>query len=326
MQNNQYTLSVLMPLYNNESFVGEALDSILAQKTNFNYKIIIINDASTDNSLSVAKEYQKKHKNIIIIENEKNLKLLKTIFKAYAILDTEYFCVLDPDDYWTDENKLQEAVDFLDKNLDYTIHLTNNEVVTNDGTSSMYVKANIDNYTFDLNDHMQGRSCLGCTLGSVFRNVVFKNGIPEKMQKFLDNYNCESFRGDSFRNLIHLKEGKAFFKNKSTAVYRYNGNGIWSSLKKNQQNILNAKLYYFCWLLFDKINPEYFLNNVFLLLKDIDFESDIGNEDLKIIAKMQKEICLYFKNDLQQKNLIIIKMQQEMIKINEKLAVIFDKK
>lgn len=326
MQNNQYKLSVLMPLYNSESFVGEALDSILAQKTNYNYKIIIINDASTDNSLSVAKEYQKKHKNIIIIENEKNLKLLKTIFKAYATLDTEYFCVLDPDDYWTDENKLQEAVDFLDKNLDYTIYLTNNEVVANDGTSSMYINADVDNYTFDLNDHMQGRSCLGCTLGSVFRNVVFKNGIPEKIQNHLDNYDCESFRGDSFRNLIHLKEGKAFFKNKSTAVYRYNGDGLWSSLKKSQQNLLNANLYYIFWLLWDKNYSEYFLNNIFKLLNDIDLNFNFEKEEIRTIANMQKELCLHLAISLQGKDQIISKLNAELLKMCNTISANFSKK
>lgn len=323
---NKYKLSILMPLYNNESFVGEALDSIFSQKTNFEYKIIIINDASTDNSLYVAKEYQKKHKNIQIIENEKNLKLLKTIFKAYAILDTEYFCVLDPDDYWTDENKLQEAVDFLDKNLDYTIYFTNNEVITNDGANSMYVKVDVDNYTFDFNDHLQGRSCLGCTLGSVFRNVIFKNGIPEKIQNCLDNYNCESFRGDTFRNLIHLKEGKAFFRNKSTAVYRYNCNGLWSSLKKDRQNLLNANFNYIFWRLFDKKYSEYFLNNVFLLLNNVDLNSDFEKEEIREIANLQKELCLFLAINLQQKNSVISTLQQEMTKISNNLTAAFSEK
>lgn len=56
---NKYKLKILMPLYNRERFLAKALDSIFMQQTNFEYKIIIIDDASTDNSLYIAEEYKK---------------------------------------------------------------------------------------------------------------------------------------------------------------------------------------------------------------------------------------------------------------------------
>ena len=68
---NKYKLKILMPLYNRERFLAKALDSIFMQQTNFEYKIIIIDDASTDNSLYIAEEYKKKYNNIKIIKNEK---------------------------------------------------------------------------------------------------------------------------------------------------------------------------------------------------------------------------------------------------------------
>ncbi|MCL2389504.1 MAG: glycosyltransferase, partial [Elusimicrobia bacterium] len=88
--NKNFKLTILMPCYNREPYMREALDSIFAQVTNFNYKLIIIDDASTDNSLQIAKEYKQKYPdNIELIENEKNLKLSKTIYKGYALLKTD---------------------------------------------------------------------------------------------------------------------------------------------------------------------------------------------------------------------------------------------
>ena len=60
-------LTILMPLYNQEPYIRAALDSILMQETNYKYQLIINDDASTDNSLKIAKEYQAKYPNIIKI-------------------------------------------------------------------------------------------------------------------------------------------------------------------------------------------------------------------------------------------------------------------
>ena len=84
---------------------------------------------------------------------------------------------------------------------------------------------------------------MGWTGATIFRNVIFKNGVPEKMLH-LENPTCkDSFRGDSFRNLIHLKEGKSYFSADYMAVYRISNDGIWqgsstikSSLKSTKMN------------------------------------------------------------------------------------------
>ena len=122
----QNKLTVLMPSYNRGAYINEAVTSVLNQKTDFGVKLIITDDCSTDGSIEIIKELQRQYpEKIEIILSEKNERLLANILKAQVRVRTEYFCVLDPDDYYTDELFLQKAVAFLDAHKDFTIYSSN---------------------------------------------------------------------------------------------------------------------------------------------------------------------------------------------------------
>ncbi len=110
-------VSVLMPSYNHELYIAQAIDSFLAQECNFNIELLIGDDRSTDNTLSVAKEYSLKYPHKIkLIAHSENQGLLKNYQSLINIAQGEYFAVLESDDYWTDPKKLQKQVDSLDVN------------------------------------------------------------------------------------------------------------------------------------------------------------------------------------------------------------------
>lgn len=69
-----HKLCVLMPSYNKGLYIKEAIDSVLAQETNFDFQLIITDDASTDETLDVVKEIQSKHPNKIILLPSKKIK------------------------------------------------------------------------------------------------------------------------------------------------------------------------------------------------------------------------------------------------------------
>lgn len=239
-----YKLKILMPLYNREKYIALALDSILKQKTDFDYQIIIIDDGSTDNSLKIAKDYQNKNENIKIIQNEKNLGLLKTIFKGYKeLLNTSYFCVLDPDDYWCDENRLQKAIDFLDKNQDYTIYSTNANVIDENNNSNPLIKHKKGtNITSTYKEFLKtGHIIIGTTVNTLYRNVVFFEGIPDSLANIIETDNKATFRGDSFRNYLHLKYGKAFYVDEMSAVYNIASDGIFSNESEISKMLVNLE-------------------------------------------------------------------------------------
>jgi glycosyltransferase involved in cell wall biosynthesis len=98
-------ISVIMPIYNDETFIGESLKSIINQ-TLKDIEIICINDGSTDNSLTILKNYQKNYPNIIII-NQKNQGSGIARNEGLKIAKGEYIAFLDADDYYINTNALE---------------------------------------------------------------------------------------------------------------------------------------------------------------------------------------------------------------------------
>lgn len=96
MKNNS-TVSIIIPVYNSEKYIGRCLDSVLNQ-TYKNIDIIVINDGSTDHSQEIIDDYKKKYSNIIAIEQE-NMGVSKTRNKAIKMAKTKYIMFIDNDDF-----------------------------------------------------------------------------------------------------------------------------------------------------------------------------------------------------------------------------------
>lgn len=121
---NQVKVTISCLAYNHAKYIRNTLDGFIMQKTNFKYEVIVHDDASTDGTQDIIKEYQEKYPDIIkpIFQTEnqysKGIKISKTYI--YPIAKGEYIAYCEGDDYWTDENKLQMQVDFLDNHPEYS--------------------------------------------------------------------------------------------------------------------------------------------------------------------------------------------------------------
>ena len=107
-------ISIVIPMYNAEKYIKETLDSVFAQ-TYKNYEVIVVNDCSKDNGLKIVEEYQKKHKNLKIINNEKNLNVAESRNKGIQAAKGEWIAFLDADDKWV-ENKLEIQIQKVKEN------------------------------------------------------------------------------------------------------------------------------------------------------------------------------------------------------------------
>ena len=111
---------VAITTYNLERYIAQALESILRQKTSFPFKILVADDCSTDNTLSILYGFERKYPDIIkVLPSEKNLGSLANSNRLFDGLNAEYFTFLDGDDYWLDEKRLQDQVDFQDTHPEY---------------------------------------------------------------------------------------------------------------------------------------------------------------------------------------------------------------
>ena len=114
MSKQDLMVSVVCTVFNKENWIKQTIDSILSQKTKFNFEIILIDDASTDASAKILKDYSDKNNNIKTIFNKKNMGITKTWIKACKFATGKYIARCDGDDYWIDDHKLQKQVDALE--------------------------------------------------------------------------------------------------------------------------------------------------------------------------------------------------------------------
>ncbi len=113
-------VSIIMMVYNHEEFLPQALESVLAQETNFRYELLIGEDHSQDNSLSIIRHYEKLKPDVFrVFAREKNIGALKNGYELRCNSRGRYLIHLEGDDYWTDNKKLQKQVDFLESHPEY---------------------------------------------------------------------------------------------------------------------------------------------------------------------------------------------------------------
>ncbi len=130
-------VSIWCTSFNHELFIRDALEGFVRQKTNFRYEIIIHDDASTDGTKQIIEEYQKKYPDLIIpifqMQNQfsKGVSLFDTFGAKYV--RGKYIAMCEGDDFWTDEEKLQKQVDFLEQHPDYSMCCHAGYYVDNEG-------------------------------------------------------------------------------------------------------------------------------------------------------------------------------------------------
>ena len=104
-------VSIIVPMYNAEKFIGKTIESVLAQ-TYQNWEMLIMNDVSTDNSLAIVSVYAKKDERIKIVNTEKNVGVVKGRNFLIDLASGKYIAFLDADDYWHNK-KLEKQIKFM---------------------------------------------------------------------------------------------------------------------------------------------------------------------------------------------------------------------
>lgn len=132
---NKVAVSVICITYNQAEYIRDAINSFLMQKTNFNYEIIIHDDASTDQTIEILKYYECEYPEIIrvIYENEnqysKGINISDRLFK---LAKGKYIAFCEGDDFWTDKLKLQKQYDYLEKNISCMAYIHNGWKISKD--------------------------------------------------------------------------------------------------------------------------------------------------------------------------------------------------
>lgn len=230
---DQMTVSIFLLTYNQEQFIAQTINSILMQKTNFNFQIVIGEDCSTDGTRSICKTFAEKYSNKIKLlpALEKNIGLIANYMRTIKACEGKYIAICDGDDYWIDENKLQKQVSFLEDNPNYSIVYSKLKKLFPDGT----FKESIQRKLKQAGD---------------FDDLVFENVIPSVTVLFRNRQNISAVPtwitnfpyGDWPTYLWILKDGgKIYFMDEITAVYRMHI-GVSAQVRKSSSNTLLVNL------------------------------------------------------------------------------------
>ena len=127
MSNSMPLVSVICATYNQEKFISQCLEGILMQDTDFEFELIINDDASTDHTADIIREYEQKYDNIVAIYQKHNLwsqgfSIPRTVL--YPRVRGKYVAICEGDDYWIDPLKLQKQVDYMEAHPEVSVCAT----------------------------------------------------------------------------------------------------------------------------------------------------------------------------------------------------------
>ena len=209
-------VSIICTNYNKGDWVREAIDSFLNQKTNFDFEIIIIDDASTDHSYEIIQEYQNKFpEKVRTFRNEVNLGITRTWKKVCQEAKGQYIARCDSDDFWTDPLKLQKQVDLLDASTDSLWSNTEFDMVDLDG--NLIQKDAFANKALPLIDSYEEMLVMkGMTMASTWL-------VDTALMQAVSAQISDTATDDTFELQLELfKRTKISFLSDSTTVYRMN--------------------------------------------------------------------------------------------------------
>lgn len=209
-------VSIICTNYNKGDWVREAMDSFLNQKTNFDFEIIIIDDASTDHSYEIIQEYQNKFpEKVRTFRNEVNLGITRTWKKVCQEAKGQYIARCDSDDFWTDPLKLQKQVDLLDASTDSLWSNTEFDMVDLDG--NLIQKDAFANKALPLIDSYEEMLVMkGMTMASTWL-------VDTALMQAVSAQISDTATDDTFELQLELfKRTKISFLSDSTTVYRMN--------------------------------------------------------------------------------------------------------
>jgi glycosyltransferase involved in cell wall biosynthesis len=250
-------LSVMMITYNHENFIAQALQGIFAQRVNFEYEVVVGEDCSTDGTREILMDFCRRYPGRIVpLLRDRNLGAMRNLQQTLAACRGQYVALLEGDDYWTCEDKLQKQVDFLDAHPDYAVCCSRAQVAIEGGINSGTLRAPPGGIfplspnstlaedvsgllpvtpkaagTYTVEDLLKENFIMTCTVVyrwgglTVFPRSFFRLGL-----------------GDLPLHVMVVKQSKIQLLDDCMGVYRIHDGGIWSSRDRMSQVREHARM------------------------------------------------------------------------------------
>jgi glycosyltransferase involved in cell wall biosynthesis len=262
------------------------------QKTNFPIEVLIHDDASTDGTADIIREYEQKYPEIIkpIYQTENQFSKGMPISRRYIFprVQGKYLAICEGDDYWTDEYKLQKQVDFLEANEDFSICFHPVKVYKEE--DGIFIEDNITSEVPEVTDiKMLAKGNFIHTLSVMYR-------VDKKVFEDLNGFPVLSV-GDYLLHMLFAKYGKIKKLPDTMGVYRVHNSSTWSSKPIDYTHTIWLKLLETLLIYFandkevSKVLKEQYINIASHL-----FDFYFVNKDFFSIKSLYGQVGNQFKN------------------------------
>lgn len=319
--NKQYLLTCFVITYNQKDLISKCLDSLLEQDTSYPYLIKILDDGSSDGTLEICWKYAKKNPDKIEVCTVSKNSTGKLLTVCLERLSTKYFCCIDGDDFWCCKNKIQIALDFLEKNPDYTNYVHDTCVYD---TKSKIERSNV--HFYEPNKNYKDSISM-----DNFFYIHLSSRIHKNILDFKDKYKNIRKR-DRILWYLLLEAGKTYYDDKMLAVYNLSPKGIHANMHSSLQRLSRILILY---------NVNKFLNfkyddsftkqaqSKFLVKSKKIFGKYIGwkifilklkyFDRFRIIFKVLRSFCIKYQNDYKNVLCCTSDYQKNELKIIERV-------
>lgn len=247
MEDETIMVSIHCLAFNHAKYIRKTLEGFISQQTNFRYEVLIHDDASTDGTQDIIKEYEKKYPDIIkpIYQKENQFSKKIGILPSFNLprAKGKYIAFCEGDDYWFDPHKLQKQVDILEQHPECSLCTHFVEMIAENGKRILgsIPATSLGKGVIEEEDYLRYEFING------WASQTSSYLIPTKylIEYYEENplYHRKMNVGDFPRVLYLITKGKVFFCNDTMSCYRVKSQGSYGE-KRAKDTLLNLRHFY----------------------------------------------------------------------------------
>jgi glycosyltransferase involved in cell wall biosynthesis len=214
-------VTVFLTTYNHEPFIVDALETVLGQRTDFEFAVVVLEDCSTDRTREILELFHSRHpERLRLVLAERNLCSNAPLARELAACPSPYAAFLDGDDFWSSPHKLQRQVDFLDAHPDCAICCHEVTILHEDGRREGWMERYGPQKPLrGLAELLTGNFIPGCS-------AMVRRALVPRLPAWFDD--CSS--ADSALYILYAQHGDIGYLPQDMGVYRLHRGGIWASM------------------------------------------------------------------------------------------------
>lgn len=239
--NSEIMVSVICNAYNHEKYIKDALDGFVMQNTNFGFEILVHDDASTDGTADIIRQYEARYPDLIkpIYQTENQYSKKKGLVTKiqFGRAKGKYVAFCEGDDYWTDPLKLQKQFDAMQAHpdIDMCAH-TADAVSAATGQKISTVKPGNEDCIFDLGAVIMGGGGFVATSSLFFKKELCDN-IPEFRRFLMLDYTLQ-IQGSLKGGMLYLKDNMSVYRRGVSNSWTHRMGADKQLLKKHTEKVI----------------------------------------------------------------------------------------